>query len=52
VPSILVEMGYMSNAAEAKNLLDEEYQNKLTIGIYQGISRYIQEYNETEGFTK
>ena len=52
VPSILVEVGYMSNAAEAKNLLDEEYQNKLTIGIYQGISRYIQEYNETEGFTK
>lgn len=52
VPSILVEIGYMSNKSEAKKLEDEEYQNKLAVGIYKGISRYINDYNESEGFTK
>lgn len=52
VPSVLVEVGYMSNSGEAKNLMNDSYQNKLAIGIYTGISRYIEEYNATEGFTK
>ncbi len=52
VPSILVEVGYMSNSLEAKDLKNEEHQNNLAIGIFSGVSRYIQEYNKTEGFTK
>ena len=52
VPSILVEIGYMSNSLEAKELQNEEHQNNLAIGIFSGVSRYIQEYNKTEGFTK
>ncbi|MGL4677161.1 MAG: N-acetylmuramoyl-L-alanine amidase family protein [Brevinema sp.] len=52
VPSILVEVGYMSNKQEAAKLKDEEYQNLLAIGIYQGISRYIDDYNQSEGFVK
>ena len=52
VPSILVEVGYMSNSSEAKDLQNEEHQNNLAIGIFSGVSRYIQEYNKTEGFTK
>lgn len=52
VPSVLLEIGYMSNKAEAEKLKSEEYQNKLAIGIYKGIIRYIQEYNKSEGFTK
>ncbi|MGL4388327.1 MAG: N-acetylmuramoyl-L-alanine amidase family protein [Brevinema sp.] len=52
VPSILIEVGYMSSPVEAEKLKTEEYQNKLAIGIFKGISRYISEYNRTEGFTK
>ncbi|MGL5955321.1 MAG: N-acetylmuramoyl-L-alanine amidase family protein [Brevinema sp.] len=52
VPSILVEVGYMSNKYEASKLQDEEYQNLLAIGIFKGISRYIDAYNQSEGFVK
>lgn len=52
VPSVLIEIGYMSNKVEAKKLKDKDYQNKLAIGIYKGIVRYIKEYNTSEGFTK
>lgn len=52
VPSILIEVGFMSNPAEATKLKSEEYQNKIAIGVYKGILRYIEEYNKTEGFVK
>ena len=52
VPSILVEVGFMSNLSESKALQDEQYQNKLAIGIFSGVSRYIKDYNKTEGFAK
>ncbi|MGL4367149.1 MAG: N-acetylmuramoyl-L-alanine amidase family protein [Brevinemataceae bacterium] len=52
VPSILVEVGYMSHPGEAVNLRDPQFQKKLSVGIYNGISRYILEYNKTKGFTK
>ncbi len=52
VPSVLIEVGYMSNKAEAEKLKTEDYLNKLTVGMYKGISRYINEYNESEGFSK
>ena len=41
VPSILVEMGYMSNANEDKKLNDPEYQQLLVEGIVQGIRDYF-----------
>ncbi|MGL4394446.1 MAG: N-acetylmuramoyl-L-alanine amidase family protein [Brevinema sp.] len=52
VPSILIEVGYMSSPSESKKLKSDDYQNKLAIGIFKGVSRYIEEYNRTEGFTK
>ncbi len=52
VPSVLIEVGYMSNRAEAEKLKTEDYLNKLAVGMYKGISRYIDEYNKSEGFSK
>lgn len=52
VPSILIEVGYMSHQGEAVRLKKEEYQDKLADGIYNGITKFIEAYNETEGFTK
>lgn len=41
VPSVLVECGFISNAAEEKLLLDEAYQTRLAEAITQGVMTYI-----------
>lgn len=41
VPSILVEMGYMSNAEEDEKLCDPEYQALLADGMVEGICVYF-----------
>lgn len=40
VPSSLVEVGFLSNPAEANLLKNPSYQKKLAASIYQGILRY------------
>jgi len=42
VPSILVEMGFVSNAEEAARLTSNEYREKIASGIFQGICQYYQ----------
>lgn len=41
MPVILVEAGFMTNAEEEKNLLDETYQALLVQGMLQGIQEYF-----------
>ena len=41
VPSILVEMGFMTNEEEDYNLNDPEYQDKLVSGMVEGIRAYM-----------
>ncbi len=40
VPSILIEVGYISNPTEEKKLLDELYQYKLAKYIYLGVNNF------------
>ncbi|WP_309123468.1 N-acetylmuramoyl-L-alanine amidase CwlD [Paenibacillus sp.] len=40
VPTALVEVGFLSNAAEAANLGKTEYQKQLAAAIYRGLLRY------------
>jgi N-acetylmuramoyl-L-alanine amidase len=40
MPSILVELGFLSNAVEEKRLKSKEYLDKLTDGLVQGIKAY------------
>ncbi|GIP24724.1 N-acetylmuramoyl-L-alanine amidase CwlD [Paenibacillus sp. J22TS3] len=40
IPSILVEVGFLSHPAESKLLADQEYQRKVASSIYKGILRY------------
>lgn len=44
VPSILVEMGYLSNPTEARSLADEGYRKKLADTIAKGIRGYVEEH--------
>ncbi len=42
VPTVLVEMGFMSNAAEDRKLASSEYQTKLAKGMASGIMKYLE----------
>ena len=41
IPISIVECGFLSNPEEEKQLLDDEYQDKLAWGIYTGINQYF-----------
>ena len=41
IPTAIVECGFLSNPEEEKMLLDNEYQDKLAWGIYNGIINYF-----------
>lgn len=43
IPTSIVECGFLSNPEEEKQLLEDEYQNKLAWGIYTGIINYFYE---------
>lgn len=40
-PSVLVEMGFMSNAAEDRKLASAQYQAKLVEGLADGVAEYL-----------
>lgn len=41
MPSILVELGFISNNTEARKLVNASYQNKLAKGILKGVKNYF-----------
>lgn len=41
IPSILVEVGYISNEEEYKRLINSAYQDLVTNGIYEAIARFL-----------
>lgn len=41
VPSVLVELGYISNPAEAKRLVDAEYQDKIVDALAASLKDYL-----------
>jgi N-acetylmuramoyl-L-alanine amidase len=41
IPTTIVECGFLSNPEEEQNLQNDEYQNKLAWGIYNGIMDYF-----------
>ena len=43
IPISIVECGFLSNPEEEKRLLEDEYQNRLAWGIYNGIMDYFYE---------
>ncbi len=46
IPISIVECGFLSNPEEEKQLLEDEYQNRLAWGIYNGITDYFYDNHE------
>jgi N-acetylmuramoyl-L-alanine amidase len=41
MPAVLVELGFMSNTAESRKLVQSDYQDKLARGIVTGVRRHV-----------
>ncbi len=52
MPSVLIEIGFITNRMEALNLTSKKYQKKLAKGIVDGIEEFIDEFEKTNGFTE
>lgn len=48
MPSILVELGFISNPTEEKFLSSSNGQSQLAKGIFEGFSNYYEEYKKTK----
>ncbi|MCK9168906.1 MAG: N-acetylmuramoyl-L-alanine amidase [Treponema sp.] len=51
MPSVLIELGFLTNYAEAQNLSSTVYLQKASLGIYNGISDFITHFEHSRGFT-
>ena len=51
MPSVLVEVGFVSNYDEAKLLNDESYLQKTAFGIYNGVAAFVTHFERSRGFT-
>jgi N-acetylmuramoyl-L-alanine amidase len=52
MPSVLIELGFVTNRDEAEKLTDTEYLQKLSLAIYNGTSSFIDDFESTKGFTE
>lgn len=52
MPSVLIEVGFLTNEKEALNLNDKSYLQKTSLGIYNGVSAFITHFERSRGFTK
>lgn len=52
MPGVLVEGGYINNKIESAKLVDPEYQEKLALGIANGVENYLKANIELNGNPK
>ncbi len=46
MPSVLVELGFVTNAEEGTRLRNDSYLNQLAMGIYNGVTSFIEDYEK------
>ena len=51
MPSVLTEIGFLSNKEEEKNLRNDLYLERIADSIVEGIINFSRQYNRTNGFT-
>ena len=49
-PSILVEVGYITNSKERKRLFTSDYQERIVEGIVEGVGKYLDNRKQESGF--
>jgi N-acetylmuramoyl-L-alanine amidase len=49
-PSILIEVGYITNSKERQRLFDSSYQKRIAQGIAAGVNRYLDNRKKQLGF--
>jgi len=49
-PSILIEVGYITNSKERARIFDSNYQEKLAKGVVTGVTRYLNNRQKEFGF--
>ena len=52
MPSVLIELGFVTNQEEAVLLTKKQYLQKLSQAIYNGTSSFIDDFEATRGFTE
>ena len=52
MPSVLVEVGYATNPEEALRMNDDAHLMQMASGIYNGITRFVESYESSNGFTE
>ena len=51
MPSVLIELGFVSNEKEALLLNNDTYLKKAALGIYNGVAAFITHFERSKGFT-
>jgi len=52
MPSVLIEVGFLSNTNDASSLKNGYYRKKLAESMAEGVLSYKEEYERTNGFTE
>lgn len=52
IPSVLVEVGFISNSSDEKKLTSPSYKQAIACAIAKGILNYKRFYESTDGFTR
>ena len=52
MPSVLAEIGFLSNARDEANLAKPEYRQKVAEALYKGVSQYSQSLSHFEVATQ
>ncbi len=52
MPSVLVEIGFLTNEKEAVLLANDEYLKKMSLGIYNGVQAFVKHFERSRGFTE
>ena len=52
MPSILIELGFVTNVEEAALLAQEQYLQRLARAIYTGVRSFVHAFEKTKGFTE
>jgi N-acetylmuramoyl-L-alanine amidase len=51
MPSVLVELGFVTNKDDAKLLIGDEYLNLFSEALYKGIDNFVNQFERSGGFT-